>query len=315
MDLAGPATALSDAILSGNPAAVARGITWCEQGGERLEALEARLPARTAHVVGVTGPAGAGKSTLLSALIRAYTSDRQKVGVIAVDPSSPLTGGALLGDRVRIEVLRGAFFRSLATRGALGGLSNATWAATRVLSAAGFQTIFVETVGAGQSEVQILRVADSVILVLFPGAGDEMQVLKSGIMEIADIYILNKADRPGIDDLRSQVGRGLRLRRKDQWTPPILLTMALQAKGIDDILEALGRHKAYLQLGAGQTRNESSHREAVTRAAKLAFNRELEAVAREGWNDLSSDIAAGKYSDSDAARELTWRVARRLLGQ
>lgn len=199
---------LASQIADAVPGAIARGITWCENGAAEAGELLGLLPPRTAHVIGVTGSPGAGKSTLVNALVGAYRRSGRSVAVVAVDPSSPVSGGALLGDRARLEVPvgdRGLFFRSLASRGASGGLADATFGATRVLSAAGFQTVIVETVGAGQAEVAIMRVADTIALVLQPGAGDELQAMKAGLMEIADVYVLNKADRPGLADLRAQV--------------------------------------------------------------------------------------------------------------
>ena len=235
------------------------------------------------------------------------------MGVIAVDPSSPLSGGALLADRVRLELPGAAFFRSLASRGALGGLSNATWAATRVLSAAGFGTVLVETVGAGQAEVRIMRVADSVVLVLMPGAGDEMQALKSGIMEIADVYVLNKADRPGINDLKTQVRQRLRLRPASDWTPPLVLTVAREGRGVDELVAELDRHQAHLEGGRGRERADAAARDEARRAAHELLERALDEIMGAGWASVAEQFAAGRLSEEELVLELARMTAARVL--
>lgn len=301
-------------LRSGVPAAVARAITWCEQGGERADALLRALPARAAHVVGVTGAPGAGKSTLVNELLRAYRNADVSVGVVAVDPSSPLTGGALLGDRVRLEGFtgdRGAFFRSLASRGASGGLAGATRAASTVLSAGGFDLVLVETVGAGQGEVDIMRVADTVTLVLTPGAGDEVQALKAGLMEIADLYVINKADRPGVGDLKSQIAALLHTRGASDWRPPVIETIGNERKGIPELVEALEQHRQHLQGGRGEQRRTAGTAAEVTRVARALME---EAVAAER-TAVVDDTLAGKHSEADGGRELARRAAQRLLDE
>jgi LAO/AO transport system kinase len=302
-------SALAEQIVAGVPAAIARGITLCERGGEDAEALLARLPQRSAHVVGITGSPGAGKSTLVSALVGCCRSAGRTVAVIAVDPSSPITGGALLGDRARLEPRvgdRGLFFRSLASRGASGGLADATWGASKVLSAAGFDTVIVETVGAGQAEVSIMRVAQTVVLVLQPGAGDELQAMKAGLMEIADVYVLNKADLPGIDALRAEVeaeaGAG-----SEGWRAPIVDAVASRGEGAAGLLEATDAHRAHLRGDLGQMRIAKIREAEALRFARAAFERELEHERALGPHAASDAPAA------EVGLELARRAARRLV--
>jgi LAO/AO transport system kinase len=304
---------VAERIVAGVPAAIARGISWCESGGEQGERLLERLPARAAHVVGLTGSPGAGKSTLVNRLVRGYRAQGATVAVVAVDPSSPITGGALLGDRVRMDSTvgdRGVFFRSLASRGAAGGISDATRAATQVLSAGGFDVVLVETVGAGQAEVAIMRVADTVALVLQPGAGDEVQALKAGLMEIADVYVLNKADQDGIRALKSQIRSAIGLRPPAEWKTPMVETSARQGTGVDDLIDALRRHRDFLRAGAtGADRaTEGAHAEAL-RLARA----ELGAAIAAEQADVLARLDAGELGEADAARELALRAARRVV--
>lgn len=292
---------LAARIHAGEPAALARGITWCEQGGARADALQDLLAPSGGHVVGITGAPGAGKSTLLNALVREVRARDGRIGIVAVDPSSPISGGALLGDRVRLETSDpGVFFRSLASRGASGGLSAATRGASRVLTAGGFDPVLIETVGAGQAEVDVMRVAETVVVVLTPGAGDEMQALKAGIMEIADVFVLNKADRPGINDVKSHVASMLHMRERSEWVPPIVLTVASQHQGTLELLDALARHRAFLRGGAGAARGVHSRRAEAIRLARAEFERALQAAAPAVWPEL--DAAA--ISEPEAARRL-----------
>jgi LAO/AO transport system kinase len=307
---------LAERILATVPAAIARGITWCESGGAEAERLLARLPARSAQVVGLTGAPGAGKSTLVAALVRACRAADRTVAVVAVDPSSPLSGGALLGDRIRLDGAvgdPGAFFRSLASRGASGGLAGATWAATRVLSAAGFEIVIVETVGAGQAEVAIMRVADTVALVLQPGTGDEVQALKAGLMEIADVYVLNKADRPGLAELRSHAKAAVAHRNGDGWVPAVIETVAHEGSGVEKLLAALDEHRAHLRgdSRAGLARATLSARAEALRIARAAFN---DAITASGEEVLAA-LDAGRINEAEAGRTLAARSARTLLAE
>jgi LAO/AO transport system kinase len=310
------AAELAERIVAGQPAAVARGITRCEAGDAGSEALLAALPPRRAHLVGLTGSPGAGKSTLINALVGLHRARGARVGVVAVDPSSPLSGGALLGDRVRLCGVAGdagVFFRSLASRGAAGGLSDAARAAGHVLSAAGFDPVLIETVGAGQAEVRVMRVADTVVVVLAPGAGDEVQALKAGIMEIADVFALNKADRPGAAELRRHVKGMLVTRDRAGWRPPVVETVASEGGGVAELAEAVAAHRDLLHGGGGDVRlRASSHAEAL-RVARSLFDAALDAEAAAVDSAAIDPSAGGAVAELDAGRHLAGAAARRLL--
>jgi LAO/AO transport system kinase len=313
MTQAATAADLATGILAAVPGAIARGISWCEAGGADAEELLARLPGRAAHVVGLTGSPGAGKSTLASAMVGAYRAASSTVAVVAVDPSSPLSGGALLGDRIRLDGAvgdRGVFFRSLASRGAAGGLADATWGATRVLSAAGFDTLIVEAVGAGQAEVSIMRVADTVALVLQPGAGDEVQALKAGLMEIADLYVLNKADSAGLAELRSQIKAEVSARSGREWTPAMVETVASRGTGVAELISALTAHRDQLRSGQGSARLNDAARAEALRIAHAELGVALDAEA----GDVLAALDAGRLSEFAAGRLLAARAARAVLG-
>lgn len=267
---------LVEALLRGERRALARLLTIVENEREGMdEALAALFPyTGNAWIIGVTGAPGTGKSTLLNALTKAYRKAGKTVAIIAVDPTSPFSGGAILGDRIRMRDLAGdsgVFIRSMATRGSLGGLSRATRDAIRVLDAAGFDIVLVETVGAGQSEVDIVRTAQTTIVVEAPGLGDDVQAIKAGILEIADILVVNKADRPGADntvrslramlDLGHPAARSQLIRHHGQlleppapdsdspvalWLPPVVRTVSTEESGIDELMAAVESHRAYL---------------------------------------------------------------------
>jgi LAO/AO transport system kinase len=305
---------VAERIVAGVPGAIARGISWCEAGGEHAQLLLERLPPRKAHVVGLTGSPGSGKSTLVNRLVQAYRTAGVKVAVVAVDPTSPISGGALLGDRVRMDGIAGdpgVFFRSLASRGAAGGLSNATRAAAQTLSAGGFEIVLVETVGAGQAEVAIMRVADTVALVLQPGAGDEMQALKAGLMEIADVYILNKADHPGIRQLKTHIKTTVHLREPGDWKTPIVETIASEGKGIDDVVDAFRRHREHLLHGTGAERATAGTRAEALRLARAAFD----AALAEEQERVLAELDAGAIGELEAGRRLARRAAGRIAGE
>ena len=261
---------------AGKPAALARAVSMVENQRDGFEQLLTTLHPRVgrARRIGVTGPPGAGKSTLSTRLVNEYRAAGLRVGVIAVDPTSPFTGGALLGDRVRMESVAldpGVFIRSLATRGSLGGVSSATRAVADVLDAFGFDRIIIETVGVGQSELDIARTADSTIVVLVPESGDSIQALKAGLMEIADLFVVNKADRPGADETARDLAQMLRLGKgRTAWVPPIVRTSAQTGDGLPQLLDSIAKHRAWSE--------ESGERERRRREAARA---EVESLLRE----------------------------------
>lgn len=242
-------------ILQGTPLAMSRLITWIENEDARARPIMEEIYPHTgkAFVLGITGSPGTGKSTLTDGVTFHLRQKGLTVGIIAVDPSSPFTGGALLGDRIRMTRHSedpGVFIRSMATRGALGGLAQFTRGAVKVLDASGKDVVVIETVGVGQDEVDVMRVADTTCVVLVPGLGDVIQSMKAGIMEIADIYVINKCDRPGADQLYSEVV--FRVEQdahiKDRsWVPPVIQTVAVEGKGEDELLEAIMAHRAYME--------------------------------------------------------------------
>jgi LAO/AO transport system kinase len=243
---------LVEGVRSGDRRALARAITLIESSDERAYELIKQLYPETgrAYAVGVTGPPGVGKSSLISALVRHVRAQDRSVGVISVDPSSPFTRGALLGDRIRLAdhfLDPEVFIRSMGTRGHLGGLAEATLQAALLLDAAGKDLLFLETVGAGQSEVEIITIADTVLLVLMPGSGDSIQALKAGIMEIPDVIAVNKRDHPAAKTMVNEVRSILSLDTDEGWRAPIVLTEALQSEGIEELWEEIEQHHRYLE--------------------------------------------------------------------
>ena len=243
---------LVEGVRTGDRRALARAITLIESSDGRAYELIKELYPETgrAYVVGVTGPPGVGKSSLISALIRHVREQERSVGVISVDPSSPFTRGALLGDRIRLAdhfLDPEVFIRSMGTRGHLGGLAEATLQAALLLDAAGKELLFLETVGAGQSEVEIITIADTVLLVLMPGSGDSIQALKAGIMEIPDVIAVNKRDHPAAKTMVNEVRSILSLDTDEGWRPPIVLTEAVQGEGVEELWGKIEEHRRYLE--------------------------------------------------------------------
>lgn len=240
-------------LLSGQPRAIARAITAVENDSEASAGLMKAVFPNTgkALVVGITGAPGAGKSSLVDKLAFLYREKGEKIGIIAVDPSSPFSGGAILGDRIRMATLgldKNVFIRSMATRGNLGGLSRATVDAVAILDAAGFDKVIVETVGVGQDEVEIVKTADVSVVILVPGMGDDIQAIKAGIMEIGDVFVINKSDREGVVRMQKEIEALLNLaHRPDMWNPPIVKTIATENKGIEDLAAAIESYRAFQQ--------------------------------------------------------------------
>jgi LAO/AO transport system kinase len=296
--------ALVNGVLAFERRSIGKAITEIETGGETARAFLSAIHPRigSARRLGITGPPGAGKSTLVAFLVKAYRGGSQRVGVVAVDPTSPYSGGALLGDRVRMSALTtdpGVFIRSMASRGAFGGLARATWDAVDVLDAAGCDPVVIETVGVGQTEVEIAGLADTTIVVLSPEVGDNVQAMKAGLMEIADIFVVNKADRNGAEALARDITAILGLRDVgaggDAWRPPVLLAVAQRGEGVDAVIDAAGRHADHLRnRGLLEKRRRSAIRRRIldileheirlrfwTEEAKRALDGEVERVYRK----------------------------------
>lgn len=302
--------------LNGNRYALARLISLIEDGDPASQSALTALYAHTgqAHLVGVTGPPGSGKSTLVNVLAQKLRKKDVTVGIIAVDPTSPFTGGALLGDRVRMRDLAGdpgVFIRSMATRGSLGGLAQATNDVVKVLDAAGFDIVLIETVGAGQSEVEIARTAHTTLVLEAPGMGDEVQALKAGLMEIADILVVNKADRPGA----ARTARALEMvinrnapAGQNGWQPPILQTVALDGSGAPEVLDAIEDHRRYLCASGLLAERERMRIEAELRNV----------LQRQLLDRLISQVGEGRldaWIERIAARELDVYTAASQLCQ
>lgn len=306
--------ALVEQARAGHPRAVARLISLVENAAPELRAAMAALAPHTgrAHTVGLTGSPGVGKSTSTSALVTAYRRLGRRVGVLAVDPSSPFSGGALLGDRVRMQEHAtdpDVFIRSMATRGHLGGLSWAAPQALRVLDAAGCEVILVETVGVGQSEVEVAAQADTTVVLLAPGMGDGIQAAKAGILEIGDVFVVNKADRDGADTTVRDLGHMLGLgeaRRPGDWRPPIVKTVASREEGLDEVVEALEKHRAWLAEGDRLTvrRRRRAAQEIETIALAALRSRIGDLRGDRHLDALAERVAAGQLDPYGAADEL-----------
>jgi LAO/AO transport system kinase len=265
--LARGGTGLDDLVprlLQRNPRALGRAISILEDGGTGQRELIRRVYGETgkARVIGITGPPGAGKSTLVDRLARRIRQRGETVGILAVDPTSPFTGGALLGDRIRMSALYtdpGVFIRSMATRGAMGGLARASRDAVDLLDAAGFDWILVETVGVGQDEVDVVRTVDTVAVVTVPGLGDDIQAIKAGILEIADVFVVNKADREGVEKTAKDLQMMLSIGEHGDWLPPIVKTVAARDEGVDKLLAEIERHREYMVSSGEIERRRRSH--------------------------------------------------------
>ncbi len=310
---------LISSVLNDDRRALARAITLVENPNDQAADLLAALFPHTGHayLVGVTGAPGTGKSTLVNQIARAYRRQGVRVGILAVDPTSPFTGGALLGDRIRMQDLAGdpgVFIRSMATRGALGGLSAATFDAATILDAAGYGVILIETVGAGQSEVEIARLADTVIVVEAPGLGDDVQAGKAGLAEIADIWVVNKADRDGADRAARFIEAMLELAPDSAgWQPPVCKTVATQGSGTDEVLTQIERHRQYL-LDHGQrqvkTRTRAEHR-LKQYIQQVLLDRFLADVEPEHWQGVLDRLVARQLSPHEAATHMLAAVGGR----
>jgi LAO/AO transport system kinase len=309
---------LAAGVRDGDHRALARAITLVENGDPLAYAVVADLYPQTghAHAVGITGPPGVGKSSLISSLVRLARDREDTVGVISVDPSSPFTQGALLGDRIRLSdhfLDPGVFIRSMGTRGHPGGLAETTLQALLVLDAARKDIVFLETVGTGQSEVGVLSIADTVVLALMPGSGDSIQALKAGIMEIPDVIAINKMDHPLAKTMLNEVRQVLALGPHEGWSPPIVLTEAMRGEGVETLWEKIAEHRAWLEVdGELERRRRANLASEVFQVASARARRHLELAVRDDpqLRRLLDDVQARRLDPLTAVREILEQVFR-----
>ena len=307
-------------VLEGKRRSIARAITIIENDDPEARELIAQIYPHTgkAHIIGLTGAGGAGKSTLIEKIVKEYRRIGKKVGVVAVDPTSPFTGGAFLGDRIRMQDLctdKDVFIRSMATRNYAGGIARATKDAVKILDAAGKDIVIVETVGAGQSEVEIIKVAQTIVVVHAPGLGDDIQAIKAGIMEIADIFVINKADRDNADKAVIDIQSNLQLNNKESpWKPPVLKTIALTGDGISELIEQIDKHRCFLEgnlecrTTSLRTKAETELIEAVKEGVTTSL---MDDLKKEGkFEELIHEIMDKKTDPASAARRLLKEVTK-----
>ncbi len=306
---------LIERLLAGEKRALARAISLVENGDPAGAELVAELYPRTgsARIIGFTGPPGVGKSTMIGALVKELRGRNRRVAVLSIDPSSPFTQGALLGDRIRLSehfLDEGVFIRSMASRGALGGLAEATLQSALVMDAAGFDDVLLETVGVGQAEIDVVDHADTVVLALMPGSGDSIQALKAGIMEIPDVIVVNKAEHPLTDTMVREVRTALSLGPSGDWKVPIVKTVASEGKGIAELLEAIEAHRSYVEeSGTLEERRARNLRSEVLGLAAARMRRELELRIAEDESvaRLLESVVRREIDPATAAAELLER--------
>jgi len=316
--MATDAAALAERLQAGDRRALARAITLVENGDPLAYDVVRDVYPETgkAYAIGITGPPGVGKSSLISALVRHLRKQERTIGVISVDPSSPFTQGALLGDRIRLSdhfLDPGVFIRSMGTRGHLGGLAEATLLALLLLDAGGKELVFLETVGAGQSEVEVIGIADTVVLVLMPGSGDSVQALKAGIMEIPDVIAINKMDHPAAKTMLNEVRSILALDRNREWRPPIVLTEATRGENVPELWEKITAHRSFLeesgQLEERRARNLASEVFAVA-SARAKQHIEHAVTDDPELRRLLDEVQRRELDPLSAVREILEKVFR-----
>jgi LAO/AO transport system kinase len=317
-----PSLDLVERVCGGDRRAIARMLSRAESGAaEAREALDLLYRrAGRAHVVGITGVPGSGKSTLVARLVAAAIASRRKIGVVAIDPSSPFSGGSILGDRIRMGEVSGhpsVFVRSMATRGALGGLAHGTLEAVDILDAAGHDMIFIETVGVGQDEVDIVRAAHTTVVVSAPGLGDDIQAIKAGILEIADVHAVSKGDKPEADrtvtELKYMLGLVLPAAGLKR-AVPVIKTSSPREEGIDELLAAIDAHREYLVTsGQYEDRRQAIRERRMLKAAEQLLHQEFELHRRGRMADLIAALAAGTVSPQAAARRLVAHVGTEII--
>ncbi|MGB9756729.1 MAG: methylmalonyl Co-A mutase-associated GTPase MeaB [Candidatus Bathyarchaeales archaeon] len=303
---------IAQGVLNGDRRSIARAITIIENDAPEAKRLIAKIYPHTgkAHIIGLTGPGGSGKSTLIDKIVREYRRRGKTVGVVAVDPTSPFTGGAFLGDRIRMQELstdEGVFIRSMATRNYPGGIAKATRDAVKILDAAGKDIVIVETVGAGQSEVEIIKVAETIVVIHAPGLGDDIQAIKAGLMEIADIFVVNKADRENAEKAVTDIQAMLQLNTKEKaWKPPVLRTVALTGEGVPQLIEKLEEHRNFLKKEKFEERSLLRAETELAEAIKeKAVNSIIEELKREGkFQETLQKIIAKEIDPASVAEEL-----------
>ncbi len=316
MPLSDNETKLIDRMLEGDRAALARLITFAESRHSSLPEILKRLrsSAQESYIVGITGPPGAGKSTITNKIIRCYRDEGKKVGVLAVDPTSPFSGGAILGDRIRMHehaMDDGVFIRSISTGGAHGGLARATNEIISLYGAFGMNYVIVETVGVGQTELDIVRVADTVLVVLVPEAGDSVQTMKAGLMEIADIFIVNKADREGAELLSTEIKQIVSIKsREGTWEIPVLLTSAVNSEGINDVVTRIEKHRLYQQEKGLFARKREERREEAFReiVQGLVENRVTRKLKERDISEIFSRVKKGEIDPYEAAELVVSKI-------